>query len=404
MGEVLYIIVRAEHVKEAYGGEKSSVATASALRRLGVHPRFITTRADDLVRELDEAGLDWEVVPVGDPFTGFRGAPLAGRLRRLLAVVRLNAAVYRASRRGRASIVHTMASPGFLGGFLGGLAAGAKVIYHVRTASSNLRTRGLEELAVLLAHRTITVSESLRDQLAGTGHRLLRPLLRRRIRTIYNGFDFAEVDAACARETRAEARAVTGPAPDRVSALLVGGVFVDKGQLAFIERVLPRLVELAPRVHVTMLGGVKDRAYADACVAAIARAGLADHVTFAGHRPRAEVYRFYRGADFLILPSEREGLPRVAVEAHAFGLPVVGTATVGTVEAVRDGETGFLVPLDRLEELAPAAARLANEPDLRERMGRAGAAHVRASFGIDKNVAEILALYQGLTGDTDGKA
>lgn len=123
MTDVVYVVVRS-HVREVYGGEKSTIASAVGLVARGVRACFVTTAKDDFVRELEAAGLPYEVVPVGDPFTGFRQARLFERLRRLRDIARVNAAVVRA----RARVVHTVAVPGFLCGFFGGRVARAPLI------------------------------------------------------------------------------------------------------------------------------------------------------------------------------------------------------------------------------------------------------------------------------------
>jgi len=392
--EVTFIVVHGD-VPEVYGGEKSSLSTARGLRQAGFRPRFLITAADDLGDELQAAGLDYEVVPVGDPFAGLRGAPWRERLARALAILRVNAAGFRATR-GRSAIIHTAGIPAFFCGWLGGRLARAKVIYHVRTASRNQTTRWFESLAIFLSDRTITVSESLRRQLLDTGAGWARPLLASRTRAIYNGFDFASIDRVLAGTTPAEARAQTGIPAQATSLLLVGAVFGDKGQLRLIEEVLPAAFAAVPELDITFVGGSKDDAYLAACRAALARAGLADRARFTGYLPLERVYLYYRAADILVLPSEREGLPRNAVEAHAFGLPVVATGVVGTVEVVRHGESGFLVANERVADMVEPIVRLARDAALRESMGRRGAAHVRAQFGLDRNVSEIASVYREL--------
>jgi glycosyltransferase involved in cell wall biosynthesis len=151
-----------------------------------------------------------------------------------------------------------------------------------------------------------------------------------------------------------------------------------------------------PELEITFVGGSKDDRYLAATKAALERAGIADRVRFTGYLPKEQVFAHYRAADILVLPSEREGLPRNAVEGQAFGLPMVATAAVGTVEAVKHGETGFLVANDRVEEMVAPLVQLARDPALRARMGRAGAAHVRAEFGIERNVEEIARVYREL--------
>jgi len=74
-------------------------------------------------------------------------------------------------------------------------------------------------------------------------------------------------------------------------------------------------------------------------------------------------------ADAVVLTSEKEGIPRIVMEAMAFGKPVVATDALGTRELVRDGETGILVPLDRPDLLSEALMKVMDDHELRRRMG-----------------------------------
>jgi glycosyltransferase involved in cell wall biosynthesis len=370
-------------------------ARAVGLRAAGYRPRFLLTADGDLGRELASEGLEYEVVAVNNPVARLGTASWRERVACVRAILRVNAAAFRAARR-RKAIIHASGIPALLCGWLGGRLARAKVIYHVRTASRNQVTRWFETLAILLADRTITVSESLRRQLLDTGAAWARPMLEPRMEAIYNGFDFDEIERFIAGTSRDHARVATGTPPQTVSLLLVGAIFRDKGQLRFIEEALPVVAAAVPELFVTFVGGSKDDAYLAACRAALFRAGLTDRALFAGYLPKEEVYLRYRAADILILPSEREGLPRNAVEGHAFGLPLVATAAVGTVEVVQDGASGYLVDRARVSDMAEPIVRLAGNRSLRERMGRTGAEHVRARFSLNRNVHEIARVYREL--------
>jgi glycosyltransferase involved in cell wall biosynthesis len=86
-------------------------------------------------------------------------------------------------------------------------------------------------------------------------------------------------------------------------------------------------------------------------------------------------------ADIFCLPSYREGFGTVVIEAGAMGLPTVATSVTGLVDAVRDGETGLLVPARDAKALRAALQALVESVDLRGRMGRA--ARVRAVREFD---------------------
>ncbi len=394
MSEVLFVLVRSPH-EEVYGGERSTIATAHALARRGYRPRFLLTARDGLARELDAEGLPYDVVPVGDPMNGFRSASWRERARRLADMVRVSRAIARSHTDG-VLIVHAAAVPGVLCSWLGARLARGRLIYHSRGGSRLMRARLVEEVTVLLADRTITVSRSLRDELVGTGHRLLRPLLARRVTPVYNGFDFARIDAFLAERSQEDCRREAGPDPARLAAVFVGGIYQEKGHLRFIERVLPEVTRQVPELMVTCIGGVKDPAYRAACERAIARLRLADHVRFLGYRPQHEVHAHYRRVGSGGRPIGARGAPALRHRGAGVRAPVVGTAVAGTIEAIEDGKTGFLVANDRVEEMAGKIAALARDAPLRRRLGDETARPVRAKFSLERNAEEIDALYRSI--------
>jgi glycosyltransferase involved in cell wall biosynthesis len=92
-------------------------------------------------------------------------------------------------------------------------------------------------------------------------------------------------------------------------------------------------------------------------------------------------------------------MPNVALEAMAAGLPVAATRVGGVPEVVLDGETGLLVPPADAPTLAGALARLAQEPELRRRLGAAGKARACEQFSIQNVCIKTRALYSELLRD-----
>lgn len=105
----------------------------------------------------------------------------------------------------------------------------------------------------------------------------------------------------------------------------------------------------------------------------------------------------YESAGIVCLPSKYgEGVPRSLIEAAACGRPIVTTDSPGCREIVRDGENGFLVPLNDAGALASAIDRLVVDRDLRKKLGVRGREIAEAEFSLERVIAETLAVYEEL--------
>ncbi|MBI2725926.1 MAG: glycosyltransferase family 4 protein [Polaromonas sp.] len=99
-------------------------------------------------------------------------------------------------------------------------------------------------------------------------------------------------------------------------------------------------------------------------------------------------------AHIVCLPSYREGLPKVLLEAAACGLPLVATDAPGCREIVRHGENGLLVPLRDATALALAIERLLADSALRASMGKKGRRMVEEEFSEAYVAGQTLAVYR----------
>ena len=124
--------------------------------------------------------------------------------------------------------------------------------------------------------------------------------------------------------------------------------------------------------------------------------GLLDAVVCEGRLRSEEIRPFYRAAKVLLVPSAYEGLPMVILEAFQLGLPCVATRVSGHPEVIEDGRNGFLVDLDRPEQMAERCIRILAEPGLRQRLSLAAEETVRLRFTLEQQVSEYLALYRRL--------
>jgi glycosyltransferase involved in cell wall biosynthesis len=120
----------------------------------------------------------------------------------------------------------------------------------------------------------------------------------------------------------------------------------------------------------------------------VLRRGVDEHhlhgaVEFAGVKDGPELASCYAEAQALCLPSRREGVPLVLLEAMAFGLPVIATPVGGIGDYVTDGENGLLVPPGDVEALAASIEKLASDPALRRRLGEAARRRMDEQAGVE---------------------
>ena len=90
-------------------------------------------------------------------------------------------------------------------------------------------------------------------------------------------------------------------------------------------------------------------------------------------------------------------LGSVGVSALVAALPVVTTAVSGSDEAVLDGESGFIVPVGKLEPLVEKLALLAGDAALCQRLGEAGRRHIAAQLDPAMNTPRQLAIWRKVT-------
>ena len=102
--------------------------------------------------------------------------------------------------------------------------------------------------------------------------------------------------------------------------------------------------------------------------------GIASRIELIGAVSEEERHELYRCSLFVCTPSRYEGWCIAAVEAAAACKAVIGTRIPGLVDAVRDGETGHLVPTEDVGALTEAIGQLLGDPDERTRLGTAGRA------------------------------
>ena len=113
-----------------------------------------------------------------------------------------------------------------------------------------------------------------------------------------------------------------------------------------------------------------------------------------------DVPAFLSELDLFALSSDSEGLGLAVIEAMAQGLPVVATAVGGVTEVVMDNETGFLVPPGNPRAMAQCLVRLAIDPEMAARMGRAGRKRAEELFDARAMARKTVEVYEEVLRDS----
>lgn len=162
-----------------------------------------------------------------------------------------------------------------------------------------------------------------------------------------------------------------------------------------VIRALPAIVEQAADVRYAVAGSGPERERLEKLAH---KTGVAERVRFLSEVSERDLPALYNLATLYVGASRRaerigvEGFGLALVEASACGLPVVAGNSGGVPDAVRDGETGFLVPAEDPAAFAAAICRLLGDPDLVGRMGAAGRRAVETYFNWDRVVRDLRAI------------
>ncbi|MDO5697677.1 MAG: glycosyltransferase [Dermatophilus congolensis] len=188
--------------------------------------------------------------------------------------------------------------------------------------------------------------------------------------------------------------AVTAGGDGRSTLLFVGRLVEGKGIDDLIRAYAQLEPSLRAQVDVDIVGEGDERAALEALAASVDGT-----VRFHGRRPPDEVARMMRSATAFVGPSRRsskgwvEGLGLVFLEAARAGVPTIGYRTGGIPEAVLDGETGLLVDPGDVDGLTAAMTAVVTDPQLRERLGRAGHERQRRDFDLLTQTARLEEIY-----------
>ncbi len=174
---------------------------------------------------------------------------------------------------------------------------------------------------------------------------------------------------------------------------IVGRIEPFKRQKTFVEiaaKVAAQYKEIRFLIIGGALGTPEHRTYEREVHQLVTKHGLQEFVYFTGHR--TDMPKAMQELDLLVTLSAGS----VIAEAMAAGKPVIGTPVGSTAEMITHGETGYIVPLDPIEEIADKIVELAKDPDRSGRMGQRARKYAEEVFGVEMHVQKVQSIYEKL--------
>jgi len=291
--------------------------------------------------------------------------------------------LWRHIRQIHPHIVHASTPKAGLLGTISAWLAGVPVRIYLNRGLPLMTASGLkrsllwwsEKVSCLLSHQTYCVSHSIAEVMVAE-----KICSASKVKVLLGGSSngvsaLGRFNPAHCPKKREDVRQQYGIPQDALVIGFVGRIIRDKGvgELVSAWKILR---DEFPNLHLLVVGPFESQDPIDPEAEACLRSDPRIHLT----GRQAEMAPVYTAMDVVTLPTYREGLPNVPLEAAAMQLPVVATKVPGCIEAVQDGVTGTLVPLYDVECLTVALRTYLQNPDLRQQHGQAGRDRVLREF------------------------
>ena len=263
----------------------------------------------------------------------------------------------------------------------------AKILLSKRVGSYLSKRDVLHRYTYSRLSRVLAISEVIHRNVLET-----TPMGADRVVTLHDAIDTELFSPKQAHPGKV--RAEFGYTEEHLLVGFVGRFSPGKGHEEFLEAASLVAVE-RPEARFLIVGEASagEEAYESEIRRRAGALGLDRLVTFAGFR--TDIPDVMAAFDIFAFPSHAESFGVALIEAMAMERPVVSTNCDGVLDIVTEGETGLFVHPGSAQELARAIGRLAGDPSLRVRLGRAGRARVLALFDRRAQMEALERIYRG---------
>jgi len=283
----------------------------------------------------------------------------------LVALTRL----YLFMRRARFDMVITLVPKAGMIGMLAAFFTNIRIRVHIfqgevwasRSGFSRAFLRSCDVLTARLAKNILAVSPSERNFLEQEG-----VVRRGRIQVINKG-SICGVDSDRFKpdeRVRQDVRAELGFESSDIVCIFLGRLAVEKG-IYELARAFKQSLQVQGKLRLFLVGPDEDTSAHE--ILSILGPVAGARLTMCSYTLSPE--RLLACADFHCMPSYREGFGMSIIEAASVGIPSIATRIYGIVDAIEEDVTGLLVPLRDVDRLSDAITRLANDKELRSRLG-----------------------------------
>jgi len=249
---------------------------------------------------------------------------------------------------------------------------------HIRAVQHSRIEARLNSLEVKIANqglsRIICVSEGVKGNLLQQG------IESSRCEVVYNGIDPETKPGISSQEIRAS----YDISDDDIVIGTVGALIKRKRIADLIETLHKAASKTHCRLKCLIVGEGPEK---DNLLKMVGRKDLNGRVIFTGFQ--SDAISHINAMDIFIMTSEKEGLPRVILEAMLMAKPVVASHITGISELIADGDSGMLVPPGNTGKFAGSIIELIENPELRKTMGANARKQVIEKFSMTKYISGV---------------